>query len=137
MIDKQAVLAHYRGGEYKTMKAVADKFGCTKAYVETILRQHMEPTRRPPMKPVKPKRVLKSTLHGEPARYQAGCRCEWCTEANTARAVASRRKAQQRRSPPVHGKDSSYVHHGCRCEICTKAHSKAFADYDARRGVKR
>jgi len=50
------------------------------------------------------------------------CRCDECTEANTAR-TKRRRNARYGEAPPedIHGKYSTYSNWGCRCELCLAA----------------
>lgn len=57
--------------------------------------------------------------HGTAGRYQKGCRCDVCTDANTER---NRLGIQSRigREPEVHNA-STYRNWGCTCDICTKA----------------
>ena len=57
-----------------------------------------------------------------------GCRCEDCTEANTAR-MHRRRLERKGKKPPsdAHGQLSTYVNWWCRCPACRRAASAARA----------
>jgi hypothetical protein len=62
--------------------------------------------------------------HGTHARYQSGCRCEDCREANRVRCLEYRRRAAA--NPAVadragHGRASTYKNLGCRCTPCREA----------------
>lgn len=61
--------------------------------------------------------------HGEPARYDTGCRCFLCKDANNDRAAKQRKERAKRIDPadPRHGTGSFYRNHGCRCEPCSAA----------------
>jgi hypothetical protein len=74
--------------------------------------------------------------HGEMSRYEAGCRCLLCREANNERAARLRKaRTAEAKDPndPRHGKASFYTNHGCRCERCREAQrAKVSADYQRR-----
>jgi hypothetical protein len=55
--------------------------------------------------------------HGTASRYNAGCRCVACREAQREQHKVMRR----RKSPPEHGTPSAYRNHGCRCDECRAA----------------
>lgn len=68
----------------------------------------------------------KKDTHGHVQCYNAGCRCDECKRANTARANKSRevREAKQLDpDDPRHGTYNFYVNWGCRCEPCTKTNT--------------
>lgn len=71
--------------------------------------------------------------HGR-TRYNEGCRCDVCREANR---VAHRKGAKTRRNRPFneipHGVNG-YRNYGCRCETCTDAGRAAMRAY--RQGLK-
>jgi len=65
--------------------------------------------------------------HGSGARYQRGCRCEFCragialqVRANVARREAEGVAVQHRTPDPEHGTCARYAR-GCRCDDCKKA----------------
>lgn len=55
--------------------------------------------------------------HGIPATYNAGCRCDTCRTADSARRAATRAKRND------HGTRSMYVA-GCRCEPCKQCNNE-------------
>jgi hypothetical protein len=57
--------------------------------------------------------------HGTPGKYAEGCRCDVCTDANTARNYASKVK-REGREPTVHNA-STYRNWGHRCDECVEA----------------
>lgn len=68
--------------------------------------------------------------HGVAATYiVGGCRCQPCTQANTAYNVdaRARRAARLAADPTVvaHGRASTYRNWGCRCEPCSAANTAA------------
>ena len=61
--------------------------------------------------------------HGTDARYQRGCHCVLCRQANTTRAMQgriTRYATVQKPSEMTHGL-SARINWGCTCEICTSA----------------
>lgn len=65
--------------------------------------------------------------HGTYRRYNNGCRCRQCREANNNRHRDLRAElAERAKDPddPRHGQASFYRNHGCRCAKCKEAHSK-------------
>jgi hypothetical protein len=79
-----------------------------------------------------------SRAHLNGTRYNQGCRCDDCIEANRRRM--RRRRAQMKadflagRVSPPHGRRSTYINYGCRCRECTAAHSEACRRYYQERG---
>lgn len=68
--------------------------------------------------------------HGTSSRYQAGCRCVACSDANNL----AMREVWARRKPPVHGTRSAYQNHGCTCDACRAAGTELNRErYRARR----
>lgn len=57
--------------------------------------------------------------HGTPGKYQDGCRCDVCTDANTERTEASRLK-RLGHEPLVHNA-STFRNWNCRCPVCSAA----------------
>lgn len=57
--------------------------------------------------------------HGTAGRYAEGCKCDVCTDGNTARNYASKRR-RAARQPPVHNA-STYRNWDCNCDICVQA----------------
>lgn len=54
-----------------------------------------------------------------------GCRCDECTDANTARVLRRRLERKAEDVPPqLHGKASTYTNWGCTCEPCTAANAE-------------
>ncbi|MEU0427876.1 hypothetical protein ABZ235_30580 [Streptomyces canus] len=86
------------------------------------------------LEPSAPKRP--PAAHGDRRRYQRGCRCDECREANRLYKASWRAK---RRSDPsllgraTHGKASTYRQYGCRCDECRTANSADVAAWRARR----
>ncbi|SEF34351.1 hypothetical protein SAMN05421837_107333 [Amycolatopsis pretoriensis] len=80
------------------------------------------------------------TEHGNASTYvNHGCRCQWCTAANTERGreqrrvrFASRRIVDGVLVAPVpqhrHGIANTYTNWGCRCAPCAGAHRRASRD---------
>lgn len=63
---------------------------------------------------------MSRALHGTRSRYNLGCRCESCTEAN---------REYKRGNPlPKHGTRARYGA-GCRCEACTFANARYMEAY--------
>jgi hypothetical protein len=66
--------------------------------------------------------------HGTPGRYNAGCRCDVCRAANTARK-AKARKAKAGDAPP---RESSHgaagYRRGCRCDVCRAGNTTRMAE---------
>lgn len=65
--------------------------------------------------------------HGTMSAYNAGCRCDDCRAANTAK---SQRRRERRRAEgvipdEVHGTATGYAEWHCRCDDCTAAHREA------------
>lgn len=80
---------------------------------------------------------LKRDTHGHVQCYNAGCRCELCSEANNKRIADLRKRRVQTPKDPNdarHGTRSFYVNHGCRCERCAEAHRLACAKEREARG---
>jgi hypothetical protein len=78
-----------------------------------------------------------TATHGIKSTYNTGCRCDPCTDANTAYS----RKQQQKRAEAVaanasnvpHGM-SGYFNWGCRCDRCKQASREHFVgDWDISR----
>jgi hypothetical protein len=78
--------------------------------------------------------------HGRRADYDAGCRCQPCTTANTVYRAGVRQRRLDRRTlingrlvAPLpaerHGSTSAYANHGCRCEPCVAAINAYSRDY--------
>jgi hypothetical protein len=73
--------------------------------------------------------------HGTASTYvNHHCRCDRCTEANSARSIAYRKKRGRNLLGATHGICSTY-NLGCRCEPCSKA--KADEQYEYYGSVKR
>lgn len=66
--------------------------------------------------------------HGKPSTYQSGCRCDICTDANTARHTRARRERAERGTVPIHGSASSFSNYGCHCDLCVEAHRAKVRD---------
>jgi len=73
----------------------------------------------------------KTVTHGGSGNAYAnyGCRCEPCTEANTARN--ERRRAERYETTRTDGLPeniphgaSAYANWGCRCDVCSLEHSQ-------------
>jgi hypothetical protein len=71
--------------------------------------------------------------HGKSGYTHGGCRCEVCTDANTAACLRRRRhRAERLASDPglaPHGSSSTYRNWGCRCKPCKAASSAELAAY--------
>ena len=70
--------------------------------------------------------------HGVKNTYREwGCRCEPCTQANSAALLAASqdRAARLAANPALrpHGVELTYVSWGCRCRPCRRAHADARA----------
>lgn len=70
----------------------------------------------------------KMPSHGTYARYQQGCRCDHCRQAN-ALAMAMFKEARLKKfqaNPDMveHGNASTYKNYNCRCVPCGIAYSK-------------
>lgn len=81
----------------------------------------------------------KMPSHGTYARYQQGCRCDHCRQAN-ALAMAMFKEARLKKfqaNPDMveHGTLSAYKNYNCRCEPCRLAHVEYWRQY--RHGVGR
>lgn len=81
--------------------------------------------------------------HGSVNHYNAGCRCQECTEANRAyhhnrswERYADRVLIGDRLIAPAgeHGNANTYKNRGCRCRECTEAHRRRHAAYREQRG---
>lgn len=71
--------------------------------------------------------------HGDPNRYDQGCRCPKCTKAKTEHVQAGAVKRSKLPKDKIpHGR-RGYTNYLCRCPICTKAQEA----YDAARGPSR
>ena len=70
--------------------------------------------------------------HGTRARYQRGCRCEPCREAD--RQYRRQWQAGVRAAGSFNHGLTGYVTHRCRCPVCKKVASEYYA---ARRAQKR
>jgi hypothetical protein len=57
-------------------------------------------------------RKRKEAKHGTRSRYNLGCSCDACREANRAES-----RARKGKTPPRHGA-SGYQNYGCRCQVC-------------------
>lgn len=58
-------------------------------------------------------------VHGTPAAYSRGCRCDDCRAASNAKQRALRWTGDGNRWPEfLHGGAFRYVVDGCRCELC-------------------
>jgi predicted transcriptional regulator len=64
-------------------------------------------------------KIRKAAQHGTRSKYNTGCRCEPCAEANRAAHWLYRNQPHE---IPSHG-NSGYVNHGCRCEVCKRANA--------------
>jgi len=73
--------------------------------------------------------------HGLRSTYAHGCRCDPCTEANSAYQTARSRRGEV---PPggLHGL-SGFINYGCRCAVCTEEHSKQRNSYEPARKARR
>ena len=83
--------------------------------------------------------------HGNPSTYQAGCRCDDCRAANTAKRKAQHDEWLARRveidgrmvaawaPAEAHGRESTYANLGCRCDPCTEAGARKNARHHAKR----
>ena len=79
-----------------------------------------------------PKRTMQSknkgrgsrSLHGDPGKYNAGCRCGICVKANRKRMSKLAKDRNKRLHEAPHGTASAYVNWGCRCAPCKKAGSE-------------
>lgn len=60
--------------------------------------------------------IVKGSAHGTISRYNGGCSCAPCRQANR-----DHHRALHGRTPPRHGTVHGYRTYGCRCEACTKA----------------
>jgi len=89
--------------------------------------------------------------HGTYSRYNYGCRCAACRDANATRQLKHSRAARNKGLPPGdprHGTDNGYVYYGCRCGECAAAHrsrmregyasrlARGLAEGDRRHGTK-
>lgn len=72
--------------------------------------------------------------HGTKRRYNEGCRCEGCQEANRE---LGRRTTQQLHARPAedvpHGTAGGYRNWGCRCTPCAEANAAGCKAYRQRR----
>lgn len=76
--------------------------------------------------------------HGTRSRYEKGCRCQSCREANTAYKTEWRAGNTRRGRPPkTHGTAYGYESFGCRCRPCTNAHNQSKAVHRALRQLER
>lgn len=64
------------------------------------------------------------SMHGDPGKYNAGCRCGICRKAQAKRMVEAAADRKTRLHEAPHGTPSAYVNWGCRCDPCKKAGSE-------------
>ena len=80
-------------------------------------------------------RILAEPWHGTHGGYSNHkCRCDPCTEANTA-AMADWRARHWGVEPLRHGA-AGYTNYGCRCEVCCDDHHAAHVASNERRKVR-
>ena len=66
-----------------------------------------------------------SRTHGRSSTYNAGCRCEYCRAAHTARIQGQIARRNARPVPAsVEHNASTYSNYGCRCDVCTEANKQ-------------
>jgi hypothetical protein len=79
--------------------------------------------------------------HGASAYRNGYCRCQVCTDDNTARArrerVARRQRLAADRSLVPHGDAHTYTNWGCRCEPCSEANAAGCAARRVQRMARR
>ena len=79
--------------------------------------------------------------HGTRSRYNAGCSCDDCREAQRLYITQLKRRLHARLlDDPTqvrHGSRSTYINWGCRCDDCTEANSRGLADWKRRTGYSR
>lgn len=75
----------------------------------------------------------KPAAHGTCASYEAGCRCDDCRQANTARATDQRRKRREYPAEKIPHGLGGYLNYGCRCPVCRSTHAQALAQQRRRR----
>lgn len=83
-------------------------------------------------------KMMPVSRHGETGMYARGCRCAPCSEAETARALATQANARATQpdyllKPEVHGNLATYTNWRCRCSKCRTAKR----DYERGRIAKR
>jgi hypothetical protein len=70
--------------------------------------------------------------HGTRSKYNGGCRCDDCREAN--RVSHAEWELRVRGNPPEHGTENAYRNYGCRCQECRVVGSIAnHYNYERRR----
>lgn len=77
-----------------------------------------------------------SAQHGTYLRYNAGCRCDGCRNANRERIASDRRKRIAKGLPvgdPRHGDPVAATNWGCRCDLCRAARKTRNSEYYASR----
>lgn len=72
--------------------------------------------------------AARAAVCGTVSKYQSGCACDACREAN--RLVQHERR-HSGAEPPSHGV-SGYSNYGCRCEVCTRANTERCFGYRTR-----
>lgn len=77
---------------------------------------------------------MQTAEHGTLSKYQGGCRCIPCTEANAERQrIYWRERGRSAFKPTEHGKPGMYNTRKCKCDAC-RAAKKAYAEaYRARK----
>jgi hypothetical protein len=72
--------------------------------------------------------AARAAVCGTRSKYNAGCSCDACREANR---LAGRALREREGPPPSHGL-SGYSNYGCRCAICTRANTERCYGYRVR-----
>jgi len=103
---------------------IATKLGISLQHVKGTVRE-LYPGRSPKTKKSPaPKGRGSRSNHGDPGKYNAGCRCTICKAGNTERATVARDERRGRIKDAPHGTESGYRNWGCRCKPCKKEGSR-------------